>query len=68
MHPKTPETTTEQRKLIDYWLKVAGSGGKGCRDEPIWAEIGKNGPKRYTLRHNERIIVDGAINAKLQDE
>ena len=42
MYPKTPDLTQEQQEAIDYWLKIAGSPGKGCRLEPKEAESVQN--------------------------
>ena len=35
MYPETPEYTPKQAETIKKWLNIAGSGGKGCRSEPI---------------------------------
>ena len=38
MYPETPDFTQEQKEIIDYWLKIAGKDGKGCRSGPKEAE------------------------------
>jgi hypothetical protein len=42
MHPKPSELTQEQRETIEYWLKIAGSPGKGCRSDQKQDESGRN--------------------------
>ena len=51
-YPQMPKTDQE---LIDYWLKVAGSGGKGCQSGSGWDITVQKLAKEYLMTGNIRV-------------